>query len=110
MPRYEYTCDACGKDFEVTHKMTDPDVTDCADCGAKGSVHRLISAGSGVIFKGSGFYSTDYKTGGKSASTATADAPAPAPSTNSGSDSAAAPAAKPAPGGGHTCGSGCCHG
>lgn len=111
MPRYEYACDACGKQFEVTHKMSDPDVTDCESCRAKGTVHRLISAGSGVIFKGSGFYSTDYKTGGaKTGASSTTDAPAAA-STDAGSksDSAAAPAAKPATGG-HTCGSGCCHG
>ena len=108
MPRYEYTCDACGKNFEVTHKMTDPDVTDC-ECGAKGTVHRLISAGSGVIFKGSGFYSTDYKTGAKPTST-TGDAAPAAAATTTASGSEGTPAKKPAGGGGHTCGSGCSHG
>lgn len=78
MPRYEYQCGACGTAFEATHKMSDPPVTTCPSCGKEGQVQRLLSAGSGLIFKGSGFYITDYKNSNASSST---------PSTSKGSDS-----------------------
>jgi putative FmdB family regulatory protein len=61
MPTYDYECLACGEKFEVFHKITDEPLSDCLKCKATGQVKRLISSGSGVIFKGSGFYSTDYK-------------------------------------------------
>ena len=64
MLRYEYACDACGKTFEVQQRMSDAALTDC-ECGAKGQVHRLV-ASAGIVFKGSGFYHTDYKGGSKS--------------------------------------------
>ncbi|MBI5154382.1 zinc ribbon domain-containing protein [Candidatus Poribacteria bacterium] len=60
MPVYQYHCDACGQDFESTHRMSDPPLTEC-ECGEKGQIHRLISAGAGLIFRGSGFYKTDYR-------------------------------------------------
>ncbi len=63
MPVYEYQCSACGKAFEVNQRMTDPPIRVCS-CGEEGKVTRLVSAGSGLIFKGSGFYITDYKNGG----------------------------------------------
>ncbi len=59
MPTYDYRCSDCGHEFEVFHDMTDESLKDCPVC--KGSVERLIGAGSGLIFKGSGFYSTDYR-------------------------------------------------
>lgn len=59
MPTYDYECGKCNKRFEVFQKMTDKPVTPCPSCGSK--AHRLISAGSGIIFKGTGFYETDYK-------------------------------------------------
>ena len=59
MPTYEYKCDKCSHHFELFQKMTDPPVKICPAC--KGKVRRLISGGSGLIFKGSGFYITDYK-------------------------------------------------
>ena len=59
MPTYEYKCDKCGHHFELFQKMTDPPVKICPVC--KGKVTRLISGGAGFIFKGSGFYITDYK-------------------------------------------------
>jgi putative FmdB family regulatory protein len=61
MPTYDYKCFACGEIFEAFHKITDEPLSDCLKCKAQGQVKRLISAGAGVIFKGSGFYSTDYK-------------------------------------------------
>ena len=59
MPTYEYQCQKCKKKFERLQSMTAPPVKKCEFC--KGKVVRLISAGAGLIFKGSGFYITDYK-------------------------------------------------
>lgn len=57
MPVYEYQCDACGYQFEVQQKFSDPLIDTCVRCG-KG-VRKLISA-PGILFKGSGWYVTDY--------------------------------------------------
>ncbi len=62
MPTYEYRC-ANGHDFERIQKMNDKPVTKCPTCGAKAT--RKISGGQGLIFKGSGFYITDYGKDGK---------------------------------------------
>lgn len=59
MPTYDYECEKCGKKFEIFQNMTAEPVKKCPSC--KGKVHRLIGTGSGIIFKGSGFYETDYK-------------------------------------------------
>jgi putative FmdB family regulatory protein len=59
MPTYEYECLKCGKRFEVFQKMTDEPKKRCPTC--RGKVRRLIGAGAGMIFKGSGFYITDYR-------------------------------------------------
>jgi len=66
MPTYDYQCDKCKKTFEVFQKMTDNPLKKCPEC--KGKVHRLIGTGAGIIFKGSGFYETDYKRKGKESS------------------------------------------
>lgn len=60
MPTYEYRCTACGHAFETMHGMTAPVLRKCPKCGRL-KLERLISGGAGVIFKGSGFYETDYK-------------------------------------------------
>ncbi|HQP91609.1 MAG TPA: zinc ribbon domain-containing protein [Candidatus Omnitrophota bacterium] len=62
MPTYDYECKACGHAFERTHSMTAEPIKKCPKCG-KNKVIRLIGSGSGVIFKGSGFYATDYRKG-----------------------------------------------
>jgi putative FmdB family regulatory protein len=67
MPTYEYECRECGYRFEAFHSIKGEPIKKCPKCH-KDKVRRLISAGAGIIFKGSGFYATDYKrshTGGK---------------------------------------------
>jgi putative FmdB family regulatory protein len=68
MPTYEYECTVCGHQFEAFQKITDAPLGTCPQCGKK--VKRLISAGLGIIFKGSGFYTTDYKKSSAAASSA----------------------------------------
>ncbi len=63
MPTYEYACDACGHNFEKFQSMKDAPITKCPECGKK-KVRRLIGMGGGIIFKGSGFYQTDYRSKG----------------------------------------------
>ena len=60
MPTYEYKCDACGIEFERFQPITAAAIKRCPECG-KAKVRRLISTGAGLIFKGSGFYITDYR-------------------------------------------------
>jgi len=59
MPTYVYKCNNCDDIFEVFQKISDEPLKRCPVCN--GELKRLISGGSGVIFKGSGFYTTDYK-------------------------------------------------
>lgn len=59
MPTYDYECKNCGYKFEMFQKMTDEPIKKCPNCGE--NVKRLIGAGAGPIFKGKGFYQTDYK-------------------------------------------------
>jgi putative FmdB family regulatory protein len=63
MPTYEYECGACGHRFEERQAITARPVTTCPIC-KKRKVKRLISGGAGFIFKGSGFYITDYRSQG----------------------------------------------
>ena len=58
MPTYEYECTNCNKTFDVFQKITDKPLDECPKCHKK--ISRLIGGGSGIIFKGSGFYATDY--------------------------------------------------
>jgi len=60
MPTYDYKCDACGHQFEAFQSIKEDPLTACPRCG-KESVQRLISPGGGLLFKGSGFYITDYR-------------------------------------------------
>lgn len=60
MPTYEYRCKACDAELEIFHSMSEDARTECPECGEH-KLKRLISAGGGVIFKGSGFYQTDYR-------------------------------------------------
>ncbi|MCL2211269.1 MAG: zinc ribbon domain-containing protein [Treponema sp.] len=68
MPTYEYECKSCSHNFEVFQSMSDEPLKVCPQCGKE--IRRLIFGGTGVIFKGSGFYITDKsKSGSKSAAT-----------------------------------------
>jgi putative FmdB family regulatory protein len=73
MPTYEYACRACRHEFEAFHAMSAPQVKRCPKCG-KQRVKRKVSAGGGVIFKGSGFYVTDYARSRQESATPAADA------------------------------------
>lgn len=93
MPNYDYECRKCGKRFEVFQSMNDPKLTTCTQEGCDGEVRRILGTGGGIIFKGSGFYQTDYRSssyqagakadGGSSKSTAPAPAAPSAPATPS---------------------------
>ena len=65
MPTYEYECTKCGRVFEVFQSITERPKrwikTDCKNCENRAPVTRRIGAGAGIIFKGSGFYQTDYR-------------------------------------------------
>lgn len=60
MPTYDYECDACGHTYELFQSIKASPVRKCPRCG-KSKARRLIGTGAGVIFKGSGFYQTDYR-------------------------------------------------
>ncbi|MCC5875358.1 MAG: zinc ribbon domain-containing protein [Candidatus Sumerlaeia bacterium] len=96
MPTYDYECTACGKTFEVSQRMSEPALSNCL-CEEKGPVKRLLNGGTGLIFKGSGFYITDYKNGGSSPSKSE-------PSTETKSDTKKESAPAPA----SSCGQGAC--
>ena len=91
MPTYDYECQDCGHQFEAKQSMKDPHLTDCPKPECKGHVKRKIGLGSGLIFKGSGFYITDYRSDSykaaakadSSASSSPAPAPAAAPAASS---------------------------
>ena len=101
MPTYEYACEKCGHEFEFLQSMSAPTLLTCPQevCAQKkwgrGKVKKKISAGAGLLFKGSGFYITDYRSEGykKSAKTDTAPAKAPAGDTKP-APAPAKPAAK----------------
>jgi putative FmdB family regulatory protein len=61
MPTYDYECTKCGHKFEAFQSITADHLTDCPECKKKKALRRLIGAGAGLIFKGTGFYATDYK-------------------------------------------------
>ena len=60
MPTYDYMCNDCEKIYEYFQSMSDAPIRECPEC-KKNSLRRVISGGTGLIFKGSGYYLTDYK-------------------------------------------------
>lgn len=83
MPTYEYACGSCDSRHEIVQKMTDPTLTDCPDCGQP-SLRKLFN-GVGVVFKGSGFYRTDSRSG--SSESASSDSSSSSSSSDSSSTS-----------------------
>lgn len=117
MPTYEYECSKCGETFEILQSMKDTALTDCPNkaCKGKKTLKRLIGAGSGFIFKGSGFYQTDYKKSGSgsgSSSPAKSESASSEKKSESGSSekkSDSAAESKPKSGGCGCGGGGCGH-
>ena len=66
MPTYAYRCPSCGHEYEQLQKISDKTLAKCPKCGTRGQ--RQISGGAGLVFKGSGFYITDYKRAGDKSS------------------------------------------
>jgi putative FmdB family regulatory protein len=60
MPTYDYVCDACNHEFELFQSITENPQRKCPECG-KNKLRRLIGPGAALVFKGSGFYKTDYR-------------------------------------------------
>jgi putative FmdB family regulatory protein len=60
MPTYDYECDGCGHSFEIWQSFKDNTMTKCPEC-KKNKLRRLFGGGAAIIFKGSGFYETDYR-------------------------------------------------
>ncbi len=92
MPNYDYRCEKCDHLFEVFQKMSDAKLENCPQEECDGLVKRLLGTGAGLIFKGSGFYQTDYRSDSYKKG-AQGDQPS---AKKSGSSK-----------GGHACGSGC---
>ena len=104
MPTYDYACTRCGHQFEQFQSMLDRPLKKCPKC-AKLSLKRLVGAGAGIIFKGTGFYSTDYKKSGASPASSSDESAKPSAHVHSGgccggacgaSSSEASPAKAPA--------------
>jgi len=93
MPTYDYECAACGHTFEHFQSMSSRRLRKCPDCGER-KLERLFGAGAGVIFKGSGFYETDYKRAGESSRKSEAARKSDAAAKNEGSSGDAASSSK----------------
>lgn len=91
MPTYEYICRKCAHEFEAFQSIKDAPLKRCPKC--RGAVRRKIGTGAGLLFKGSGFYITDYRSEGyKSKAKAEKESSAPKPETKKESKPAAAAA------------------
>ena len=101
MPTYEYVCSKCGKEFETFQSIAAKPLTTCLEdlCGQKrwgrGKVKRKIGGGAGLLFKGSGFYITDYRSEGYKASAKKESGESS--TTKAETKAEPKPAAKPAP-------------
>lgn len=95
MPTYQYRCTACGDELEVVQKFTDPSLTTCPSCA--GDLRKVFGA-VGVVFKGSGFYSTDSRKKSSSEKTSSgAKSDANSTSTTPSTSTTSAESSKPAP-------------
>ncbi|MEW6743150.1 MAG: FmdB family zinc ribbon protein [Planctomycetota bacterium] len=103
MPTYDYSCDGCGHTFEYFQPMSDRVLRKCPECGEL-RLRRLIGPGAGFLFRGSGFYITDYRSDSYKAAASTEKGATPAGSaagdpSGSGGNT---PSAGPSPGGNGT--------
>ena len=97
MPTYEYECQSCEHEFEQFQSMKDDPLKECPECGKK-KLKRKVGGGAGLIFKGTGFYITDYKKkGGGESKTSESKSTSDSKSTSSTTASTAAPAKPAAP-------------
>ena len=93
MPTYEYECQKCGHRFDLVQSIKDAPKKTCPEC--RGRIKRLLSAGGGLLFKGSGFYITDYRsTGYKQAAKGDSTAGTAASTKEAAKPSTTKPAAK----------------
>jgi putative FmdB family regulatory protein len=97
MPTYDYVCDACGHTFEEVQSFKDEPLTKCPACKKK-KLRRLFGTGAAILFKGSGFYETDYRSESyKNAAKADQEAAKPAETSKEGTNgTAGSESAKPA--------------
>lgn len=84
MPTYEYSCELCGHQLEIFQSMNDERLVTCPAC-SKDGLKRLIGRGAGIIFKGTGFYETDYKRPSDSGSSSDTSTTAAATTPDAGS-------------------------
>jgi putative FmdB family regulatory protein len=96
MPTYEYVCPKCGHQFELFQNMSAAPLKKCPKCKKTG-VKRLVGAGAGLIFKGTGFYITDYKNKKEKAPSAPAPEAKPAGGESAPKDTKPAPPSATAP-------------
>ena len=96
MPTYDYACEKCSHEFEVFQSMNDARLTKCPAKGCRGKVVRKIGMGAGLVFKGSGFYITDYRSEGFKTA-AKNDAPPAAAESKSESKADSKPSAESKP-------------
>lgn len=96
MPTYEYECTNCGHQFETVQSMKDPHLTDCPQAECAGPIKRKIGRGAGLIFKGTGFYITDYRSDSYKAAAKQDSASASSASTSSASSSSGGGSSSPA--------------
>jgi len=94
MPTYDYRCAACGHALEIFHGISERPRRTCPKC-KKPKLERLISAGAGLVFKGSGFYLTDYRSKSYTEAAKQDSAPAAKPAAETPAPAAPEPPAKP---------------
>jgi len=97
MPTYDYICDSCGHEFEAFESIKADSQTECPACH-KPTLRRKIGGGAAILFKGSGFYQTDYRSEAYKSSAKADKAPDSAPAKSE-SSAPGTPAAKPSGGG-----------
>src|SRR5438067_172380 len=89
MPTYEYQCDACSHNFDELQSFSEKPLKKCPKCG-KAKLRRVLGTGAGIIFKGSGFYQTDYRSESyKSAAKAEQESAKPAAADKAGTNGTA---------------------